>query len=171
VSLELVNGGGLVFSAGVGQRFRFFYGSDEQERLTGFVQRVAACLSATHDRDAARRSPTLDRSKGDAMAWLRQVTASTDGQASYRMSALPPDVLFRIVEDPGASASERAGAAVALRFSLDDVERKRLLSTAEACAEPGLRRALEALAEARNDDALAAAIDVIEGDSPRSTGR
>ncbi|WP_394838557.1 hypothetical protein LVJ94_16795 [Pendulispora rubella] len=93
--------------------------------------------------------------------------------AHYRVAAapaIPAEDLWRVAEDPGAEETARAGAAVALRAhedgALDDVK-ARLRAAARATASPRVRVALEAVADASDEDELARALDVFE-EKPRA---
>jgi hypothetical protein len=83
--------------------------------------------------------------------WARYL-ASLLSVRDYRTSNVTPDVLWRIAEDPKAPAASRAGAAAALRTSLDDHGRERLRAAAEASASPHVRVALEAAATPDGDE-------------------
>jgi hypothetical protein len=85
----------------------------------------------------------LARGTRTTSEWLRDVAHASDEHASFRTPAVPPDVLWRIVEDPTMVSTARAGAAIALRTGLDDEGRARLRVLADACASPRLRIALE----------------------------
>jgi hypothetical protein len=87
-------------------------------------------------------------------------------EQGYRTGAVPPERLWRVVEDPCADRMARTGAALALAPGLDEGGRDRLRAAAASCAEPRLRIALstaasEAGARGREDD-LAATLDALE---------
>ena len=69
------------------------------------------------------------------------------GRGGYRAQVLDREDLFRLVEDPSASEDARAGAAIALRASLDATGRERIRIASET-ASPKLRVALESTEEA-----------------------
>jgi hypothetical protein len=99
-----------------------------------------------------------DRSTGDWLAWLRDVRTRV---ATFREGLdLARDELWRIVEDPGAKAEHRAAAAVALATDLDDEGKTKLRVAAQASAAPELRVAMEAAADA-DDEQLRAALEEI----------
>jgi hypothetical protein len=114
-----------------------------------FVARIREQI-ALHDH-TARRAEALARHGRSTKDWLQEVARSSDTHASFRTPALAPDELWRVVEDTTTANTARAGAAVALRERLDDQGRERLRILADACAEPHLRVALEAVA---SDEAL-----------------
>ena len=65
---------------------------------------------------------------------------------SYRSGALAADVLWRVVDDPGARASERAAAAAALDVHATPDERQRRREAAARMASPQVRVAIERVA-------------------------
>ena len=80
--------------------------------------------------------------------------------------AVPVEVLWRVVEDPTAATTARAGAAFALRSTLDDDGKARLRIVADACAAPKLRVALDELATGEDD--VADTFDaLVDGDAQR----
>jgi hypothetical protein len=91
--------------------------------------------------------------------WLARLRAfGHEDAGGFRDPKIPPERLWRIVEDPSAPASARAGAAVALRAKLDDDGRTRIRVAADATAAPKLRVALESTA-AEDDQAVRDALD------------
>lgn len=63
-----------------------------------------------------------------------------------------------MLEDVASPAEVRAGAAVALKHSLDEEGKERLRVAAEACASPKLRTTFEAVRTGANDAALEEAL-------------
>jgi len=108
------------------------------------------------------------RSGGRTREWVRAMRAMVHAERGYRVAAVPPERLWRIVEDPRADRAERTGAALALAPSLDEAGRERLRAAASSCAEPRLRIALSTAATDTGanapDDELAAALDAIESE-------
>jgi hypothetical protein len=125
------------------------------------VERIQEQVAA-HRARAAPDGASLARSGRATEAWMREVAAVTEAGASYRTPAVPPDELWRIVEDAAAPPTARAGAAVALRQALDAVGRVRLRAVADACAGPRLRVALDAVASSEDDDLLTRALDPLD---------
>lgn len=70
---------------------------------------------------------------------------------SYREASIDDEALLRVVEDPGAAPDARAGAVVALRPTLSSAGRERIRVASAATAEPRLRVALDALADASEE--------------------
>jgi hypothetical protein len=74
--------------------------------------------------------------------WRAAIRSLVGEDRGYRVAALEPEHLARVLEDPGAPAEHRIGAALALAAG-DDASRARVRVAAETCAEPKLRVALE----------------------------
>jgi hypothetical protein len=86
-------------------------------------------------------------------------TLPRDG--GYRAAVLTPERLWQVLENAGEDPSVRAGAAAALAPLLDNAGRARLRVTAEACAEPRLRVAMNAASEEANERGLEEALDLV----------
>jgi hypothetical protein len=153
----------------VHQYMRHWITADDKKRAINdaLVSRINERLAQHH---AGVDVPAVARAGRDTETWLRDVTATIDTCASFRSPAVPPAELWRIVEDPAALATARAGAAVALHDALDDDGRARLRVLADACAAPRLRVALDAVASAHDRDALLGALEPLE-DEPRARAR
>ncbi|MBX3229175.1 MAG: PH domain-containing protein [Labilithrix sp.] len=126
-----------------------------------------ALLERIETQLAAHRASTLEaaafeRRGRSAEEWLASVSAAVDTRASFRTSATPPDVLWRIVEDTAVPPTARAGAAAALRGDLDDDGRQRLRDLAGACAGERLRVALVSVAD---DSDLHASFDPLDDEA------
>jgi hypothetical protein len=104
-------------------------------------------------------------------AWIEALRElSRDGH--YRAAALPPEELWRVLEDPAAETSARAGAAMALRESLDAEGRARLRVAGAASASPRVRVALDAIASSDADDAeLRAALEACASENDAAEAR
>jgi hypothetical protein len=121
------------------------------------------------DEETAR---LVRRAGGRTQEWVRAMRAMIRGEGGYRAGSMPPERLWRVVEDPRADRVARTGAALALAPSLDDEGRERLGAAASSCAEPRLRivlatAATDAGARGREDD-LAATLDALEGEGDDS---
>ena len=132
--------------------------------LTAFIERVREGLSAyrasSSEHLAAAMLARGERSGGE---WLRAIRAlDCDGGDAYRTPRIPHDRLWRLVEDPSAPTTARAGAALLLRNAIDDDGRARLRIAADASASPGLRVALTAAASEQCEAELAHALDACE---------
>jgi hypothetical protein len=153
VVLDLIGEGDVKIPLGEDQ----FGAADRVEKLT-------ARLRAAHDRFASTVQSALEpqlASEGRTAAeWADALRRIGEGAAAGpRVAAVPAEKLWRIVEDPRASALDRAGAATALRSSLDAPGRSRIRIAAKASVNTKLRVSLEAAAaedEAGLVDALGA---------------
>jgi hypothetical protein len=164
VCIELRNDTTLTMSRGGGARVRWLLGSQEDEAQAIFarvasqveVHRVRELASSVHGLLAKGARPTEK--------WLSALRICSDASASFRAAAIPPDVLWSVVEDTTAPPTSRVGAAVALRGALDHAATARLTLAAEGCAAPGVRVALERVARAKDDAGLTSALDVLDAE-------
>jgi hypothetical protein len=138
---------------------------DRPDDARHLVARIREGMAASTRRDDA--PPSVARRGRSAREWAESVARVSDEHASFREHALPVDALWCIVEDASADATARAGAAVALREGLDDAGRAKLRVVADACAAPRLRVALEAVADAPDEDALLEALDPLHDEPSR----
>jgi hypothetical protein len=122
-------------------------GDDEAGTLQGVAEALEEALQ--HDRRSRRGQPLPEEAvvarRGRRPAeWLEALRAIGSGAAAdHRTAPLPSDVLWRLVEDPRIAPEARAGAAVALRGSLDAAGKERLRIAAETTELPRLRVAIE----------------------------
>lgn len=140
------------------------FGSAE-EQAQAFRRHVeeAIELQRLHPGDAVA---ALARGGRSATEWIRELGELAEGRARYRVAAPPPEVLWRVVEDPGSAADARAAAAVVLRRTLDGDGAAQLRAVAEACAETRLRVALETVASPEaSEAAVVHALDALEEDA------
>jgi hypothetical protein len=103
--------------------------------------------------EALRRRLRRSTSDEDPAVWLGRVRALA-APVSYRAAGLAAEVLWQVIDDPGASPSERAAAAVALDVNATQAERQRLHEVAARIASPQVRVAIEHVAarwRARSD--------------------
>jgi hypothetical protein len=168
VTLRLRDGERLTMSS-YAKRLVRLMGTDMEE-AEGLVDRVRARIDAHRAHDDARVRAALVKGGRTTSEWLRALQHATDATASFRAAAVPPEVLWAVVEDTTAPATARVGAAIALRAALDEPARARLRVAAEACAAPKLRVALETASRADDERALTEALDAID-DSPRHARR
>ncbi len=141
------------------------------------IERMRAAWRATPRREPDEvASRLLVRRGARTSEWVRSMRGLLCAEPGYRHGAMPPERLWRVVEDPAADAVARIGAAVALAGSLDDSGSERLRAAAAACAEPRLRVALATAATSAGpsvpDEDLAAALDAIDAaeDSANAVG-
>jgi hypothetical protein len=144
VCFRLRSGELMTIGKGTGPRIRRFFGDDAQDEAEGFVTRVRARIDAHRGASDVTVRSLLVRGGRRVCVWLRALGISSDGAASFRTAAIPPEVLWSVVEDSTAPPTARVGAAVALRRRFDDAARHRLRVVADACVAPELRLAFEA---------------------------
>ena len=131
--------------------------SSKRDTLLGCIQRRVADLAASPTDEAT--SVLLARGGRSVEEWARDLRALAVGQAGgYRAASIPTEELWRILEDPKSDPTARAGAAVALRSSLNEEGRARIRVVAEQCASPKIRVALEAAAGGTSDGEVEAAL-------------
>jgi hypothetical protein len=141
--------------------------SQRRAAITACIERRLAELAPSEQPAPAT---LLARGGRDVTEWLRALHALRNGEAgAYRAAAIPEEVLWRTVEDPASNPTARAGAAVALRESLDEAGRVRLRVAAAASASPRLRVALEKVASPADEAELAGALEGCE--EPTSEGK
>lgn len=127
------------------------------EDATQLAVRVNAGIEA-HSA-SSRELAHFARGNRTTRQWLDDLVARDD---AYRTASTPADELWRVVADPALPATARAGAAYALRETLDDEGRTRLRVIADACAGPQLRVALERTADDEDlEEAYARLEDVV----------
>jgi hypothetical protein len=85
--------------------------------------------------------------KGKTFAQWKEGLRALVADGGYRQRALSPEALLSLLEDPDASPGHRLGAAMALRIAEHPEARARIHVAADACADEGMRRALEEAAE------------------------
>ncbi len=135
----------------------------DDEQGSFIVERIREALEAHRRGGLAADSAVLRRGQRDVREWVSALRALGAGaNADMRTAPLPPERLFRVVEDPAASSADRAAAAVALGSDLDDTGRARLRTAAAAVAGPRLRAALETAAIQAEQAALEAALAEVE---------
>lgn len=153
----------LVLRSGASVRFPILQGrSLDTGQMTLILERMRQAKES-HDRgDAASEAALLERHERDIPAWIAALRAIGSGaNQDHRTAPVVPEKLWRIVEDPAATATARAGAAVALSTAIDEGGKKRLAAAAEAVAAPKLRVALDAAAKG-DEEALREALSEME---------
>ncbi len=141
-------------------------GSKNRDRLLASVRRA---LDELTGREGAAATTLLARGGRSVDEWLRALRSLGGGEAQgYRAASIPTEELWRIALDPTAEVSARAGAAVALRGSLDDEGRERLRVAAEESASPKVRVALEAAGASKSEAELTQALEECEAEAPAS---
>jgi hypothetical protein len=124
----------------------------DRMRLDALVARIAAALGGAREgKRPVEVAALVARGGRTAEEWARAVRGILGGDGGdYRTSAVPEENLWRVAEDPTAEETARVGAAVALRMTLDDDGRARMLRVAEASVSPKVRVALRAAAGAED---------------------
>lgn len=147
-------------------------GTDEtRDALLFRIKKGIAALGAAEP--PADVSSLVARAGRSGEEWLRALGMVARSNMGYRVAAVPPEQLWRVVEDPGAEPTARAGAAMALRASLDGEGRARLRAAAANSVHPKVRVALDAVAtsDGSDDDAVEEALlecDDDEGEARRA---
>jgi hypothetical protein len=154
--------GDIVLALRQGESIRLSMGSATSMRdaLVERIEEARAAFATSHGGGVAE---TLVAPGGRTVArWLEDLRALASARG-YRQARVEPEQLWRVVDDPRAPATARAGAAVALAGTRDADARARLRVASEACADPRLRVALSRIAEAEADadveDVLASLVD------------
>jgi hypothetical protein len=131
--------------------------SPNRDALFECIQRRVAELAT--QRGETNAAVLLARGGRSVEEWTRGLHALGGGEVGgYRAPAIPTEEMWRILEDPTSDATARAGAAVALRASLDDEGRARVRAAAEESASPRVRVALEAAAGTADETELGRAL-------------
>lgn len=130
-------------------------GGEALHRQITRAMRAFATAGAAVDLDE------LDRRGRSVAEWMADLKGLKDG-GDYRRSALVPERLAEVVEDPTATAERRVAAAVAVAASGDEEARRRVRIAAEGSADVELRAALEQAAEGE------VAEEVLERITPRA---
>lgn len=133
------------------------------------------CAAITEGRDRHRSheviaedAERLGRRELADPAWLARLRSLGAGaNAGMREAPVPRDRLWRIVEDPSASAPARAAAAVALGPAMGAEGKTRLATVASQTVSPKLRVALQK-APSNDDAALLEALAEVEAEEAAS---
>ncbi len=118
----------------------------ETQRRNAMHDRIEKGIAAHQALEPIEDEALLARGSRSIDEWMQQMAMLGAGDAAgYRVMAIPRERLWAVLENPGAAASAREGAALALHARLDDAERERLEAIAEKSASPRLRIALDAV--------------------------
>jgi len=170
VRIDLANGAIVRVCFGHTAGFRWAGSGALEDQARTLVARVRERIEARASADPSEVAATLARSGRSTKDWVADITRTTDGAASFRVPAVPAEVLLAVVENETAAPDARAGAAVALRCaSADPASRERIGIAAEACAEPRLRVALESVARGALDEDLVGALEALEPRARRAS--
>ena len=118
-----------------------------KDEVSLVAQRIERGMRQAATSAAPDAPATLSRGRRHAVEWIRQVLIADS--VAYR-TALPPERLWAILEDPKCEPSARVGAGLALRGSLDEGGRTRLRIVAASSVLAEVRFAFEAIARSPN---------------------
>lgn len=142
--------------------------ADTQAQKRGqIVARIEEGMAAQRALAHADDEAMLARGERPVEAWIRAAEALGQGDAGYRVAAIPRDRLWAVLENPAAEPSAREAAAIALRVQLDEEERERLDHVAQKSASPRLRITLDAVTTGVDAAGLRAVLE----DEPETAGR
>jgi hypothetical protein len=118
------------------------------KRREALLDRIEAAMAARRTSGSASANLThLDRKGRPLLAWREDLQRLIKAPSLYRGAGFAKSELAEVIEDPGASAERRVGAALALRVADPEEARKRVRVAVDACADDDLRSALESAAE------------------------
>jgi hypothetical protein len=118
------------------------------KRREALLDRIEAAMAARRVSGAASANLThLDRNGRPLLAWREDLKRLIKAPSLYRGAGFAKSELAEVIEDPGASAERRVGAALALRVADPEEARRRVRVAVDACADDDLRSALESAAE------------------------
>ncbi len=115
------------------------------------VERIETARAAASGHDVRAKLPLLERRSRTAAEW-RAHLASLVGQAGYRTGAVTARDLAAVIDDASLSAEHRVAATLALAAAEPAEARTRARIAAAACADKGLRVALDHAAEGEIDE-------------------
>jgi hypothetical protein len=101
--------------------------------------------------------------KRSRLEWLRALrNMGSDGAGVYRRASMDSEQLARLVDDSQVRPAARAAAVVVLAESGDRAAAKKLRVAAESLANPRVRVAFDNIAAARDDTAIAEALEALD---------
>jgi hypothetical protein len=119
----------------------------KMEVLEGIAARIREAMARRGGKGASRIGELLDPQGRTLADWRASLRDLGKAEAGYRRGAVTPEALLAVLEDPAVPPARRIGAAMALRIGEHAEARARIRVAAEACADDGLREALEEAAE------------------------
>ena len=140
----------------------------QSETRDALLRRIRAGIAAFDPAASIDVASLVARGSRPVDEWIRALRDVTKAAAGYRVAAVPEEKLWRVVEDPAADPSARAGAAAALSGSLDDDARARLRALAENAVHPRVRVALDAVASS-DDDRVREALEACAEDELKTS--
>lgn len=133
----------LYFSLVDGRNERFYAPARPDVRKS-VIERIQTALEAYQASAKSRGLRALDRGDRSVSEWRTGVRVLTEGASSYRAEYVDEAMLVATLEDDGAPADRRVGAALALLANdPSGAQRERVRSVASGCASAPLREALE----------------------------
>jgi hypothetical protein len=156
-SLTLMGGESVQLWEGTKQRF-YLHGITQTMNV---VEESRAAWRAAHSRPGIEER-LLERGDRSALEWAHALRrASSAATGVYRSVEADVERMSQLLGDEHAAPSARAAAAVALTAHGDATAARRLRIAAASMANPRLRVALEQVAEAADEAALADALDAV----------
>jgi hypothetical protein len=134
-------GDDLVLMRGARTVLRLQLHGKDAARREAVLERIRAAIQRTHDERRDATTDFVSAASGD------DLTRAAFGAGDYRVAALPREQLWALVEGPTVGAAARHAAAAALVKSGDGDARSRLRVTADSCADPRVRVALQKMCE------------------------
>jgi hypothetical protein len=114
------------------------------------VEQIQSSMASLDEGDRGSESVRLqlrrDERDGDVRGWLTRLR-SLANRGSYRAVGILGEALWRVMDDPGATGSERAAAAVVIGAVATPAERARLREAASRMASPQVRIVIQRVAD------------------------
>jgi hypothetical protein len=130
------------------------------------ARRIRAAKKRYQRGSPTPRAARLSRATRPSRDWVEELQRAVS-TPSHRKAALDRDTLWRIVEDPKSEEVDRAAAAVALMPDMPARERTKLRAVVTSTVSPRLRIALDSVAEERDAQAVAEALEQLDDEAPR----
>ena len=147
-----------------------------EESTGGLVHMLAVDIKSSHKAWlAARDEPTLDvesvaRGKQTGSSWLKALRRLGSRTSPYRAPPVDIERISQLLDDVRAKPWVRAAAAVVLASSGDLTSAEKLRVAAASMANPRIRMALSNVADARDDDAVAGALEILSAADGKKRG-
>ena len=123
------------------------------KRREALLDRIEAAMAARKmSGTASANLGHLDRNGRPITAWRDDLQRLVKAPSLYRGAGFEKSELATVIEDPGAPAERRVGAALALRVADPEEARRRVRVAVSACADDDLRSALESAAEGQVEE-------------------
>ena len=133
-------------------RTRGFWSRSGPDATTeALLERIETARAAASGHDVRAKLPLLERRARSAAEWRAHLSTLV-GAAGYRTGAVTARDLAAVIEDATLSAEHRVAATLALQAAEPAEARTRARIAAAACADKGLRVALDQAAEGELDE-------------------